>query len=426
MKVFKFGGATVKDATAMQQVVEILNKFSTDNLVVVVSAMDKMTNALERLIDAYFNGKENLLHHFEAIKKYHLNITQDLFSKKDHPVFDEVERLISDLEKYISGPPGSNYDFEYDQIVCYGELLSTTIVSHYLKDAGIANTWFDARELIRTDATHREAKVDWAVTSEKISQSLNPFLTDRVDGQKIALTQGFIGQSPQHNPTSLGREGSDFTAAIFAYILDADEVIVWKDVAGVFNADPRYNEQAVKLDEISFNEAIEMSYYGAKVIHPKTLKPLQNKNIPLLVKPFYYPDEMGTTIRQATGDEPALPSIIVKNHQVLITISPTEFSFITTDCLYQVFDMLAKYNIQLNVMQNAADGLTICVDHSEHMDSLLNDLQDHHEVKCTENLRLITIRRYNENLISRETQGAEVLLVQKTDDVAQMVVLEEG
>jgi len=425
MKVFKFGGATVKDAIAMQQVVEILNKFSTDNLVVIVSAMDKMTNALEGLIDAYFNGKENLQHQFEAIKKYHLIIAQDLFSKNDHPVFGEVERLISDWENYNSAPSGLNYDFEYDQIVCYGELLSTTIVSHYLKDAGIANTWFDARELIRTDATHREAKVDWAVTSGKISQSLKPFFTSQADGQKIALTQGFIGQSPQYNPTSLGREGSDFTAAIFAYILEPDEVIVWKDVAGVFNADPHANNHAVKLDAISYNEAIDMSYYGAKVIHPKTLKPLQNKNIPLLVKPFYFPDEKGTTIKQSATD-PEMPSLIVKNEQILIEITTTDFSFITTDHLHQIFGLLAKYNIPLNVMQQAASGVNICVDHSEHLNSLIMDLEKSYSVKYTEDLRLITIRRYDENLISRETQGAEVLLVQKSHNVAQMVVRGEG
>ncbi len=422
MKVFKFGGATVKDAASVKQLAAIVKQYPDDDLVVVVSAMDKMTNALEGLIDSYFFRKDDLDAKFDHIRSYHYNILDGLFQKeKDHDVYADVNRWFEELRNHIDTRAVPQFDFEYDQIVCYGELISTTIVHHYLRQEKMNCEWFDARKLIQTDSLYREARVDWTKTTDHIIHDLLPYFS-RADHRKIALTQGFIGASSNHHTTSLGREGSDFSAAIFGHVMNAREVIIWKDVPGILNADPRYYENTIKIERLSYREAMEMSYFGAKVIHPKTIKPLQNKLIPLIVKDFYNPSGKGTLIEKPSGKETTVPFYIVKIKQVLISISPSDFSFITTDHLHQIFGLLSKYGIRLNLMQNSAISFSICVDAHQNIEKLLNSLHASYGLKYNTDLHLITIRRYNESLIDEVTGNREVLLIQRSRRTIRLVV----
>jgi aspartate kinase len=414
MKVFKFGGASVKDANAVKNVATILNRFPNENIIVVISAMGKITNALERLTDAYFFKKGDSSSVLSEIKKYHFDILNQLFENKNHPIFDELNNTFVELEWAIEDEPTHEYNHEYDQIVSMGEIISTKIVSAYLNEVNIKNEWLDVRGIIQTDNTYREGRVDWQLTqqlSTKLSQS-----------NGIFITQGFIGGTSENFTTTLGREGSDYTAAILAFTCNAESVTIWKDVPGVLNADPKWFDETKKLEQISYQDAIELAYYGATVIHPKTIKPLQNKKIPLYVKSFIHPEEKGTVINELQSPLP-IPCFIFKVNQVLISISPKDFSFIIEENLSDIFNLFAEKQVKVNVMQNSAISFSISVDNDERkLPDLIQTLQKQYRVLYNDNLELITIRYYDQATIERVTIDKKVLLEVKSRNTVQLVV----
>ena len=422
MKVFKFGGASVRDAQGIRNVLEIVKLFSSENLVIVVSAMGKTTNALEELTRAYAKGIGNKNEILNTIRVAHKKELDDLFDQtSSHPVYSEIEKVFASIEKRFEITPSANYDLVYDQIVSLGEVLSSIIVSNFLAYKKVNNTWFDARTLIRTDSTFREGRVDWEASQKLVNKNLIPFFIGSIE-KKIAITQGFIGATTIDLTTTLGREGSDYTAAILAYLLDAKDVTIWKDVAGVMNADPRKFPDAVKLEKISFREAIELSYYGASVIHPKTIKPLQNKGIPLYVNSFFKPQEKGTIIQATEDYDNLIPSIIVKNNQALLSISPRDFSFIVEQNLKEIFDVFSSLGVRVNLMQNSALSFSVCFDYNEDkFPDLLKQLQENYKVRYNLNVDLITVRHYDQKLLDQMTDGKETLVVQKSRNTARIV-----
>lgn len=410
MKIYKFGGVSVKDAERIKTICRIIKQTSEKKLVIVVSAMDKTTNHLENIVDNYFSQTTISLN---KLKSFHLEIINQLF-EPNHPIYDEVNNLFVELEWAIEGAPSKNYDFEYDQIVSLGELLSTKIVSAYLFQEGVLNQWLDARDLIRTDNSYRQARVDWQLTCSNIQQ--------KIKANGLFLTQGFIGCTSENYSTTLGREGSDFSAAILGYALNADEVVIWKDVEGVLNADPRFFEDAKLLHQLSFSEAIELSYYGAKVIHPKTIQPLKEKNIPLKVKSFLKPNNEGTIISENAQMQPHLPSFIIKENQILISVLATDLSFIVEDHLSHIFLLLSSFGISVNMMQNSAVSFSICADDDSHKVSmLLSALKAKYKLKYNRQLTLCTIRHYSKEDIQKVIGQKQVVLEQKTSKTVQFV-----
>ncbi len=420
MKVFKFGGASVNNADAVRNVVNILNNYADDDLLVVISAMGKTTNALEQLANAYFKH-EDYTSILKSIIEYHFDIINDLFDDSHNHIFEDINKFFCALSHKLSQKPTNNFDLEYDQIVVYGELLSTKIIHHYLKTTGVWNIWFDARQVIITDNSFKEAKVNWKLTTDEIEFSI---ASKYKDGEKrIIITQGFIGGTPNGISTTIGREGSDYSASIFAYCLDADEVFIWKDVPGVLNADPKYFEDTTKLDSISYREAIELAYYGASIIHPKTIKPLQNKNIPLKVKSFIHPEEEGTIISDIDHADGLVPSFIFKKNQTLVSISPRDFSFIAEDNLSDIFKTIADIGIKINLMQNSAISFSICIDENKYrFENLISELQKDYKVKYNHNLELITIRNYDQQTIDKLVNKRDIKLEQKSRLTVQLVV----
>lgn len=425
MKVFKFGGASVKDANGVKNVAKIIGMFPDENLAIVISAMGKTTNALEDLVRAYSKGKGDKHQILNEIKSYHFNLIDELFANdKSQPVYEKVTNWFDEIEKRFQITPSSNHDLVYDQIVSVGEMVSTTIVSEYLNFIELKNTWFDARDLIRTDSTYREGKVDWKISEELTAHKLIPYFIGSLT-KKIAITQGFIGGTSINLTTTLGREGSDYTAAILSYLLDAKDMTIWKDVPGVLNADPKLFPDAVKLDKISFREAIELSYYGATVIHPKTIKPLQNKGIPLYVNSFIDPTAKGTVIQSSEDYDNRIPSFIFKKNQVLISIIPRDFSFIVEENLRDIFDLFAQFNVRVHLMQNSALSFSVSVDNNEDkIPALIKKLQENYKVKYNENCDLVTIRHYNDEHIQKVTKGKEILVTQKSRFTARFILRE--
>jgi len=429
IKVFKFGGASVNTAAAVRNVCSIIRRFPDDHITLIISAMGKTTNALEELLKFFMEEDPvAMVEAFFRIRNYHLVILNALFDNNKHPVFTEVENLFEHLRGYLSSRhlfPGSrkDYDFEYDQVVSYGELLATTIMHHYISGSGFTSRLFDARELIRTDSTYRDALVDWKITEKKIRKELTEYFRDQKKVRKIAIIQGFIGGDAGGNTTTLGREGSDYTAAIVAHSLKTGEVTIWKDVPGVMNADPKWFQHARKLDRLSYREAIELAYYGGSVIHPKTIKPLENSNIILRVKSFLQPQLKGTTIENLAEWKVAHPVYILKRNQVLISISPRDFSFIVEENLSQIFAILAKYRVKVNVMQNSAISFTVCVD-SDHLigSNCLEMLKENYSILYNEQVELLTIRHYNPAAIKQITKGRVVLMEQKTRNTVHLVL----
>ena len=356
MQVFKFGGASVKDAPGIINLSEIVRKNQDKQLLIVVSAMGKTTNALEKLTRAYVEQNDDVHAIFDEIKQYHYDILHQLFAPGD-AVFDEVANTFVEIEWTIEDEPQDEFDFIYDQIVSIGEMVSTRIVNAYLNKLGITSQWLDVRGYIHTDNTYREGRVDWPKTTKSIQQDVPALLQ-----KGIVVTPGFLGGTSENFTTTLGREGSDYTASIFASCLKAQSVTIWKDVPGVLNADPKLFKDTVKYDELSYAEAIEMTYYGASVIHPKTIKPLQNAKIPLLVKPFLHPDEAGTIITETDFITFTTPVIIVKQNQVLLSISANDYSFISESHLSEIFGLFARHHIKVNVMQTSALSFTACID----------------------------------------------------------------
>jgi len=417
MKVFKFGGASIKDPQAIRNVLHVLQTVGFNNSLIIASAMGKTTNALEDVINAYFKKPEDLKQTIQIVKKYHFEIIDELFDNKQHLVFDKVNVLFGEMEFFLANNKSPNYNFVYDQIVSFGELLSTTILSYFFNDQQIENVWIDARNLIKTDTTYRDGMVDWAATEQNISNQLQ--------GSKLYITQGFIGSDPNHFSVTLGREGSDYSAAIFAYCLNAESVTIWKDVPGVLNADPRYFEETILLNQISYHEAIELAFYGASVIHPKTLQPLQRKEIPLYVKSFVNPTLPGTCVSKGADLEPETACFIVKKNQLLVSISSKDFSFIMENQVSDIFKTFGEQHIKVNVIQNSAISFTVCVeDKFGNFETILEDLSNNFNVTFNENVSLYTIRHFSNEDAKKVIDGKEVLLQQINRETIQIVTKE--
>lgn len=413
MQVFKFGGASVKDAEGVQNVFEVLSKMKPSKKVVVISAMGKTTNAMEEIIHAYFNKKTAVPEYIQKSVEYHSKITTALFPK-GHPIFEKVKELFAELKGFLAWNKSPQYDFVYDQVVCYGELISTSIVSAYLTERGIKNNWIDARDLIQTDTSYRDARVDWEATQIAIKS--------HIDRNAISITQGFIGSDKNNFTTTLGREGSDYSGAIIAYCLGADDLTIWKDVPGVLNGDPRVFENTQLLHQISYEEAIELAFYGASVIHPKTLQPLQRKEIPLFVKSFLDPEAAGTAVRKGQTLVPDLPCFIVKKDQVLISLSSLDFSFMMEDNIGEVFRLLGTYKMKVDLIQNSAISFSVCVDNKfNHLDALIKHLKATFKVKAREGVSLYTIRHFTPKVLQQFEKNKTILVKQVAQNTVQLV-----
>jgi len=419
MRIFKFGGASTKDAEGIKKVANIIKNQMDSRLLVVVSAFGKTTNAMENLLDAYYFNKMDKENIFFSIKETHFSILNQLFDAAQEDVFTEIDNLFSTLYEYVNGEFSENYDFEYDKIVSFGELFSSKIIYFYLKQNNIPAVWIDARTVIRTDNTYREGGVDWEKTTRKIKKIIEPHYTEEVD--KIVVIQGFIGGTSEGFTTTLGREGSDFSAAILGFSLNAESVTIWKDVDGLLNADPKIFADTVKLDKIPYREAIELAYYGASIIHPKTLQPLQHKSIPLYVKSFIHENGEGSVIHNFNIKR-LIPCYIVKKNQMLLSISPKDFSFIAEENLSAVFGLFAFFGVKINLMQNSALSFSFCVDKKANVDKLIEKLQTEFYVKYNSDVELFTIRYYDKNSINKITKDKTVILEQKNRTTVQYVV----
>ena len=420
MKVFKFGGASVKNAEAVKNVGKVINLFD-DDLVVVVSAMDKTTNALEKVVESYMNKVGDSFYHLDKVKAFHYSIMDELFKDKNHAIYEEIHNAFVEIEWELEEEPTRSYDYVYDQIVSVGEVISTKIISAYLNLLGIQNKWVDVRNIIQTDNTHRDAKVNWELTENLVKKELH-WSIDKTS-KTVFVTQGFIGSSSENFTTTLGREGSDFTAGILAYCLNAESVTIWKDVPGMLNADPKWFNETQQLKNISYHEAVELAYYGASVIHPKTIKPLQNKNIPLFVKSFVKPTSEGTVINNNSTHDESISSFIIKKNQVLISIESKDYSFIIENNLSQIFGIFSNNGVKINLMQNSAISFSVVVDHNpQKMPQLINELKPFYKVLYNENLDLVTIRHYNQTAIDKVVDGKIVLLEQKSRNTIRMVL----
>ena len=416
MQVFKFGGASVKDANGVKNLAKVLQKAGHKKTLIVVSAMGKTTNALEVVISNYFNNKKELQSSLQEVKKYHNAILLDLFENEQHPIFKTLSNLFDELNGFLKSNKSPDYNFVYDQLIGFGELVSTRIISAYLNDIGFQNDWLDVREFIKTDNYYRRANVNWEETQALINKKFNPSV--------LNITQGFLGSDKNNFTTTLGREGSDYTAAIFAYCLNAESVTIWKDVPGVLNADPRYFDNAQLLHKISYREAIELAFYGASVIHPKTLQPLQRKEIPLYVKSFIKPEASGTKVGKGIPLDPNIPCFIVKKNQVLISLSSLDFSYIVEENISEIFSLLHLYKMKVDVIQNSAISFSVCVDNIyNNLDKLLHHLKAKFNITCHENVSLYTIRNYSEASIKQLEVDKAILLKQLTQGTVQMVTL---
>jgi aspartate kinase len=417
MKLFKFGGASVKDAEGVKNVLHVLQTVGHEEVVIVVSAMGKTTNALEEVIKNYFEKSKAFHASLQEVRKYHNQILLELFDDENHDVFYAVNSHFADLEYFLRSNKSPNYNFVYDQVVSYGEIVSTTIVSHYFNEKGVSNQWVDVRNLIKTDATYRDALVDWEQTQKRISKQIKK--------KGLYITQGFLGSDENNFTTTLGREGSDYTAAIFAYCIGAESVTIWKDVPGVLNADPRYFENATLLHQISYREAIELAFYGATVIHPKTLQPLQRKEIPLYVKSFVNPLLPGTSVSKGADLEPKTACFIVKKNQLLISLSAIDFSFIMEENISEIFALLHQYKIKVSLIQNTAISFTVCVeDKFGHFEKLKSVLSKKFKVAYNENVSLYTIRHFTPDAATMVEKGKTVLVRQTSRETLQLVTKE--
>ena len=415
MKIYKFGGASVKDAEGVRNLIAVLNQTGYDSTFVVVSAMGKTTNAMEAVVDAYFKEKPEVKGALQQVWEYHRDILKELFPEKGHPVYGEVEALFEEIRGFLAWNKSPKYNFVYDQVVGYGELLSTTIINAFLNSSGIPSHLLDVRNYIKSDSNYRDVKVNWEKTQKLVTKG--------IEKGKLYITQGFLGSDDNNFTTTLGREGSDYTAAILAYCLNAESVTIWKDVPGVLNADPRYFEETHLLNQISYREAIELAFYGASVIHPKTLQPLQRKEIPLQVKSFLNPNNPGTTVGKGVKIAPEIPCFIVKKNQVLMKLSSLDFSFIVEDSIGDLFKLLHDHKMKVDLIQNSAISFSVCVDNSlGRLEELLDILKGKFKVVHYEGVSLYTIRHFNTAAIESLQNGREVLLEQRGKETVQLVV----
>ena len=421
MFVFKFGGASVKSADAVKNIVSILKRYDKSEIVVVVSAMGKTTNALERVIGHYQNRNEKALkNEVMQLRDFHLEILGTLFTDKNDQVYAEIGRIFSALDERLAKDPTLNYDYDYDQIICFGELLSTKIIAHYLNASGVHTRWMDIRKSLKTDNTWREGRIDWDLSSALTEKNF------KFNGERILITQGFLASTINDQTTSLGREGSDYTAAILAHILKADSVTIWKDVPGVLNADPKYFDDPILLEKLSYIDAVELAYFGTSVIHPKTIKPLQNKNINLYVRSFLDPDAPGTLVGNLSYDK-LVPSFIFKMDQVLIRTSPNDFSFINEDNLEEIFGIFHKHGLRINLMQNSAVSFQTIVNNDKRKLRLVTDeLEERYKVSIQTGLELVTIRYFDQSTIDRVMINKELILEQRGVQNIQLLVRDLG
>ena len=415
MKIFKFGGASIKDALGVKNVAHILHQEGASNCLLVISAMGKMTNAFENIVNSYVNNdQEKLTESIDFTINYHTKIISDLF-QDEHEIHQNITILFGEMIHFLAKNIAKEYDYLYDQIVCYGELLSTTIVSEYLTDIGVTNTWKDVRKLVITDAVYRDATLNWLETEQLIKT--------QIDSSKLTIVQGFIGGNSNGNTTTLGREGSDYTAGIFAYCLDAKNVTIWKDVLGVLNADPREFKETQLLNQISYEETIEMAFYGASVIHPKTIKPIQNKQIPLYVRSFNDLNSSGTKVSSGITIEPIVPCFIVKKNQVLISISTRDFSFMVEDNISDIFKLLHTYQLRVNLIQNSAISFSVCVDNSfNHFDQFYDEIKLVFKASFIKGVDLYTVRHFTNNSLNKIHNLGRSILSQINKNTAQIII----
>ena len=415
MKVFKFGGASVKDHHGVINLFNIVKLLKLKKTVIVISAMGKTTNAFEKVVNAYFNDLDQINFFIDEIKKMHSNLIRKLFKDINEELEIKLDEIFSELNSFIISNKNMNYSYVYDQIVSNGELLSTLIIHHYLKENGLENTWLDSRICIKTDSYFRDSNLDWIETEKKINSS--------VDKNLITITQGFIGSDSNNNTTTLGREGSDYSAAIFAYALNAKSVTIWKDVPGVLNGDPRIFDDFILLNKISYREAIELAFYGASVIHPKTLQPLQRKEIPLFVKSFEEPLKDGTSVSKGISIDPNVPCFILKSNQVLLKMSSKDFSFIVEDNISEIFSLLHKYQMKVELIQNSAISFSVCVNNKyNRLDELISVLKLKYKVKVYNNVELYTIRHFDIDSIKLlDKFKGKKILEQRTEKIFQVV-----
>ena len=419
MKVFKFGGASVNSIERIIKLGDILKQFSKEKILVVISAMGKTTNALEKVTEAFYHGKrEEALQLFDIVKKQHLAIVNQILVTQFLRCEERLRDFFIEAEWLLYDKPQRDYDYYYDQVVCIGELLSTTIISHYLNEIGVENKWLDARDIIRTDDNFRDANVNWEFTNSRVQSSLVPMFKDL----DIVITQGFIGATDENESTTLGREGSDYTAAVFANMLNAESQTIWKDVESVMNADPKKFPDAQPITELNYNEVIEMAYYGAQVIHPKTIKPLQNKNIPLYVKCFLNPSLPGTVIHNKPVHQ-LPPIIVIKEKQALVKMSSKDFSFVGEHHVATLYSLLGKLNVKPNLTQNTAISFICVLDYrSEKIETLAFEVSGIFDVEVMKELTLLTIRHYNKDIFEKLTKGKKILLRQQTPDTIQVLM----
>jgi aspartate kinase len=417
MKVFKFGGASIKDAKSIKNVADIIKNNLKDNPLIIISAAGKTTNALEKVVNEYFNNSGNAFEALEDVKKMHYDIVNELFDAENEDLTAEINDMFVDIEWILEETATGSYDQTYDQIVCLGELVSTKIVSAYLNSIDIQCNWLDVRDCILTDNNYRDANLDWAETSKKIRKTVPPLMNNA-----LVVTQGFLGNTSENFTTTLGREGSDYTAAIFSYCLDATSMTIWKDVAGVLNADPRIFQNATLLKEISYSEAIEMTYYGAQVIHPKTLQPLKSKNIPLFVKSFLEPENEGSIVadKEPSGYPPVF---VVKENQALLNFYSKSFNFVDEYKFSKLFDAFARHRIKVNMTQNTALSFSVCVNHDERkMTALCEELETEYNIEIISDLKLLTIRHGNEKIIEEFTKNRKIYLEEKIRSNVQIIM----
>lgn len=408
MKVFKFGGASVKDAEAVKNLKTIIEQESEDRLLIVISAMDKTTNWLERVVEA-FKADQNWKEPLQKVFDFHRYQLQQLIGNALSDANESIDKIQHYAFTFLDQDENSEFDFIYDQIVSLGEILSTKIIAAYLIKEGLDVTWTDARKLVHTDNSYRDAKVNWEETEKRINEFWES------ETSTFIITQGFIGGGEHKRMTTLGREGSDFSAAIFAYCLSAESVTIWKDVTGMLNADPKYFSNTSLLENISYREAIELSYYGASVIHPKTIKPLENKHIPLYVKSFKEPNQPGSVINDNTSEDSKIPSYIFQSDQVLISISSRDFSFIVEEHISDIFKRFAAHRLKIQTMQNSAISFSVSVaNQPKQIKTLMEELKNDYKVLYNEGLELLTIRHFNQQIVDELIKGREVMLEQKT------------
>jgi len=417
-QVFKFGGASIETPERARNVGRIIQSHLQESLVVVISAKGKTTNALELITRFFYDrDQQGCQELFEQLEKDHLEYARELLGTVDIALEDQLTSFFTEMDWVLNEKPNKSFDYYYDQIVCMGELLSTAIMAAYLRKQGMKVQWLDIRDSIKTDDTYRDANIDWEWTGTLVKDHFQPACGS------IILTQGFIGSTDENNSVTLGREGSDYTAAVLANLLDADALTIWKDVPSLLNADPKIFPNTVPIEEISFHEVIEMSYYGAQVIHPKTIKPLHNKNIPLYVRCFLAPEKKGTKIHQPKHPIEYPPLMVLKTKQILLQVTTRDFSFITEDNLSRIYELFHRCKIKINLIQNAAISFVACIDNQEEkLEKLLQALQEEYEVRRNEDLFLFTVRHYTEHVLQEELKNRTVLLTQKTRSTIQMVV----